>query len=454
MARRNPAGDTRRWWLPNSLEARGIVLIVLVAAAIGLPAFFVSRALVARDQQAHAAIEEALLAVALRAYLYTASDVGPEYDAWLERLAEQELRVRWAGVYDSTGRGVEFRRRTNLPTDDILAQIPAGITQPQVKPLVLAGRPSERFALLTIPAADGSGYVAAVVDLGEATAGADVTWYVGGLFCAAVIGLALALGWFYFAVQRPVQELGRQVNGIRLGLARVALADDAPEELRGLVRSLKQTEQELRRWRAEADELRHSLDDRVDVKTRRMSRRLNRAERAAETDALTGLRNRRTLERALPELVEQQRAAGEELCALWIDVDRFKELNDALGHSAGDETLAFLGELLRATVRRSSDMAVRYGGDEFVLLLPGTRLDEAVAVAHRLRGLFAQRAKLVTRAEVRPDLSIGVAALRAHGLDSGPALLAAADAAMYRAKGERLGVATADETEVEHAKRR
>ena len=430
--------------MPASLETRGIILVLLVAVSIGLPVFLGYR-LVNQEQQArHAASAEALLAVALSAYLDSVADGSTTYDEWMLQLAEQESRVRWAGIFDDEGEGLEFCRRTDLRREDIVAQLPTASTGPQLMPLVVRGQPSTRFALVTVPQADSGATLAAVVDLG-AERQSGVGLMIAGLVCCGVIGLAAALGWFHLAVQRPIQNLGRWSDTLHEGLTEAALDHAAPEELRELAKSVEQTQRQLRKWQSEAGHLRYSLDMRVDAKTRQVTRELQRAEHAADTDALTKLRNRRTLERELPRLFDEQRAAGGELTAVWFDVDHFKTLNDTLGHQAGDEILAFLGELIRATVRKSTDLAIRYGGDEFVLILPGTSATEAADVALRLRNLFLQRVRLLDGVDPRPGISAGVAAMHHDHVHSPEELLEMADAAMYHAKQKRSGVATVRE---------
>jgi diguanylate cyclase (GGDEF)-like protein len=158
---------------------------------------------------------------------------------------------------------------------------------------------------------------------------------------------------------------------------------------------------------------------------------------AAGTDALTGLANRRALDERL--LAEWRRAAREglPLSVVLADVDRFKALNDQLGHPAGDACLIALGETLACAARRAGDFVARFGGEEFAVVLPATGAAGARATAEQ------QRAAVEERALPHPDgggvtASFGVATARpAAAADAAAgiaALLAAADAALYRAK--------------------
>ncbi|AWI54934.1 hypothetical protein DEH84_17025 [Aquabacterium olei] len=110
----------------------------------------------------------------------------------------------------------------------------------------------------------------------------------------------------------------------------------------------------------------------------------------SHTDALTGLANRRRLMEALEAEVARQRRTGRPFCLVMIDADHFKRVNDTWGHLQGDMVLRGLGRLLLAGVRSPTDLAARLGGEEFALLLPDTRLDEAEVVCQRMREALAR----------------------------------------------------------------
>jgi diguanylate cyclase (GGDEF)-like protein len=158
--------------------------------------------------------------------------------------------------------------------------------------------------------------------------------------------------------------------------------------------------------------------------------RLTRAEVDAMTDSLTGLYNHRHLQQRLEEELLAAAQKGGELSLLFCDVDDFKELNDRHGHGAGDEALKGMAQIVKRTVRRF-DLAARYGGDEFAVVLPGVGASEAREIAERLRWNMQH-------ASLRPvgggmTLSIGIATAPADGQGKDE-LLRAADAAMYLAK--------------------
>jgi diguanylate cyclase (GGDEF)-like protein len=153
---------------------------------------------------------------------------------------------------------------------------------------------------------------------------------------------------------------------------------------------------------------------------------------AARTDAKTGLLNAAAWQREADTEIARVLRSRQSLALLLVDIDHFKQVNDTHGHLAGDQVLAALADVLRQQVRET-DVVGRFGGEEFVVLLPGADTAEAIKVAERLR---AQVGTMVTSAadvEVTVTVSIGAALLGQHG-DELRALLTAADLALYRAK--------------------
>ncbi len=167
-----------------------------------------------------------------------------------------------------------------------------------------------------------------------------------------------------------------------------------------------------------------------------VTERLRASRTEAITDELTGLGNRRHLLARLDRAIADAGRDHEELALLLIDLDGFKELNDTLGHSAGDEVLRQIGPRLGEALR-AGDTLARLGGDEFAVVLhPG---DEATASATGLRLRAAlEQSFHVGGIRVHIDASVGIAMFPEHSLD-GPGLLQRADVAMYEAKRTRTG---------------
>jgi len=161
------------------------------------------------------------------------------------------------------------------------------------------------------------------------------------------------------------------------------------------------------------------------------ARRVARLESLARTDALTGLHNFRAMQAKLDEEFARAARYAEPLAVLLVDLDNLKTLNDEYGHEAGNAALRAMGEVFREELREV-DFAARFGGDEFVALLPHQTSSEAMVVAERLR------LRLATRPWPWPQaltLSVGIAAMEGSVHVQEPAsLIAAADAALYRSK--------------------
>jgi diguanylate cyclase (GGDEF)-like protein len=157
-------------------------------------------------------------------------------------------------------------------------------------------------------------------------------------------------------------------------------------------------------------------------------------ERLARTDALTGLANKRALEEALYRDLSRADRDKTNLAVAIVDVDHFKQVNDRHGHSVGDIVLARVAQLL-ATNLRSGDLATRYGGEEFVLILPGSNAFGAKLAAERLRKVLEKSPIAVPGEPLTITASFGVASVCGPGCGrSGKELLERADAALYAAK--------------------
>jgi diguanylate cyclase (GGDEF)-like protein len=152
--------------------------------------------------------------------------------------------------------------------------------------------------------------------------------------------------------------------------------------------------------------------------------------RDASTDALTGQGNRRALDALLGHQMDVAGRTGETFSLLMLDIDFFKQINDEYGHKVGDDALRAFALRVREYLRQG-DVCVRYGGEEFVVVLPGATLEKALEVAERVRQGVAQ-VPLLETPELRATVSIGAARLEpGQSLED---LLHAADAAMYAAK--------------------
>jgi len=177
---------------------------------------------------------------------------------------------------------------------------------------------------------------------------------------------------------------------------------------------------------------------RTQVKKKRYTERLRdnvqMSIEMAITDALTGLFNRRYMEMHLATLVEQAASRGKPIAALVVDIDYFKAVNDTHGHDAGDDVLREFALRIRKAIR-NIDLACRYGGEEFVIVMPETDMAVASMVAERLRRRIATEPFAIQQGtrNLEVTISIGIAALSGPD-DNAAGILKRADTALYRAK--------------------
>lgn len=186
----------------------------------------------------------------------------------------------------------------------------------------------------------------------------------------------------------------------------------------------------------ENETLRHELEAallQVQFKNAQLEESLGRVEQMAATDPLTGLYNRRHFSKVSEQLFAESNRYGHDLSCVMIDLDGYKQLNDSFGHGVGDQLLQVAGRVIAANMRKM-DVAARYGGDEFILLLPHATADEAVNVIDRIRDEFRTQSAMVLNRETGVNMSVGVGSLHSNRPGNAGQLLAMADAALYRAK--------------------
>lgn len=201
-----------------------------------------------------------------------------------------------------------------------------------------------------------------------------------------------------------------------------------------------------------------SLELQVAQKTESLRMALDEAHKAnemiahmADHDPLTGLLNRRHFQRALEGWIEYAIRYNRKGTLLFIDVDKFKEVNDRFGHSAGDQYLTAVAALLTKTLR-STDILARWGGDEFAAFLPETAGLEAHNVGNKLLAAFAKTPFYFGEVPLQLSASIGLAFVPEHTRDANE-LIMSADAAMYEAKKAGRGcwrLYAASDTEIQH----
>jgi two-component system, cell cycle response regulator len=179
-------------------------------------------------------------------------------------------------------------------------------------------------------------------------------------------------------------------------------------------------------------QLRQSLDE-VNTKNQQLNDALKRVEEVAATDALTGLCNRRHFSVMVEQLYAEAARYRTDVACVMIDLDGYKQLNDTLGHQMGDQILVEVGSIVRGSIRRS-DVGARYGGDEFVLLLPHSDSQVAVKLATRIRDEFKVRSAHATNGRCTLSMSIGISSMLSNQPASADELVGFADAALFVSK--------------------
>lgn len=159
-------------------------------------------------------------------------------------------------------------------------------------------------------------------------------------------------------------------------------------------------------------------------------------ERMSFMDGLTGIGNRRLFNQALEKEWQLHKRIGNNLSLIICDIDFFKQFNDTYGHLVGDECIQQVAQVINKAINRPADIACRYGGEEFAVILPDTLLDGALKVAELINQLINEL-QVAHKSSLVSDyitLSIGVATVPLEGVESPEKLISAADAALYQAK--------------------
>lgn len=157
------------------------------------------------------------------------------------------------------------------------------------------------------------------------------------------------------------------------------------------------------------------------------------SEQHARLDPLTGLFNRRWLHETLPDLLDQHRTQSRRFSLLMLDIDHFKNYNDSAGHVAGDQALLAVANTLNAQIR-DGDQAVRFGGEEFLIVLPDTGLEDAHPIAERLRECVQQLPIHDHAGAALPGVTLSIGLAEWVPFENPEQLIARADAALYQAK--------------------
>ncbi len=223
----------------------------------------------------------------------------------------------------------------------------------------------------------------------------------------------------------PLNQLARAARALANGVTDARAPVRSRNEIGQLANAFNQMANRITRSQMELLQLAAELEQRVEERTREL-------EDLASKDPLTGLYNRRHFSEVMAREFAAAERYGSDLTCLMFDLDHFKQINDQLGHRTGDEVLLALGHAITSELR-GSDVAARFGGDEFILLLPQTSAVAARSLADRVSHSFAERA--AARFPKAPaGLSVGIASLNTTRARNAEVLVNEADRALYIAK--------------------
>lgn len=293
------------------------------------------------------------------------------------------------------------------------------------------------FARPTNPAithAGTVGYVRLGLDLSGSEARlAEVVRNTIGLTVGITL-LMVPLG--YEVVRRligPVREIAHAAARFSRGDLGVRVDADRSDELGDLARSFNAMADELARSHKHLITLNAELEERVRQRTTALQEANERLREMAVRDSLTGLYNRRHFAELIDRLDAEAARYGTDFTCMMLDLDNFKQINDTLGHQIGDHLLQLTARVIRDSIREA-DIAIRFGGDEFAVLLPRTTPAEARASAERIRSNFRQAVIREMPLARNASLSIGMASRDEDRPLEANDLVKLADEALYLAK--------------------
>jgi diguanylate cyclase (GGDEF)-like protein len=243
------------------------------------------------------------------------------------------------------------------------------------------------------------------------------------LFGLVILLFTLLLSMYYLRkLLIPVCELTQTVNEITQGNYSIRAKVTTDDEIAILAKNFNLMVDRL-------EEQIRTLDQKVQEKTLELKY-------LAITDSLTGLYNRRYFAEIASEIFELGKREHETISMIMLDIDKFKKINDTYGHQAGDKVIIALAKILH-DLKRESDVACRYGGEEFVLLLPKTHSKGAFILAERIRKMVEQfQVSTDNSTHIQFTVSLGVSEVDYHEDANIESLIRRSDNAMYQAKKE------------------
>lgn len=344
-----------------------------------------------------------------------------DHDGAIQAYRDQSL-IDFASITKTPGQHNNIDLLFNREIDRTV--IRAAMKELETEPATVISRFVER---------NGQRYLAGIAYLPE------INWYeitlldldvllplsrFGPLILVYLLTLLAVMTLFYLLLGRlvlqPITRLERAIGKVRDGhYSPEVLSAGGTDEIGRLMRHFKDMAQAV--WQS-----RQQLESKVTERTEAL-------EYLSKTDEQTGLLNRRGMTERIEAEISRARRERIDFGILWLDVDRFKDINDQHGHAMGDEALVTIAELIRSIIR-PYDSAARWGGDEFLVLVHKCDVDTLTALGERIRAAVASSLKPVA-ADGRPlALSVSIGGIVSHGDEGLERVLQRADHALYAAK--------------------
>lgn len=252
------------------------------------------------------------------------------------------------------------------------------------------------------------------------------------LFLSSLLAISLIT---LMTIIQPLRQITRHAENIANGYWHFIQACDTSaqrrDELGILIRTFNLMSETIRRSHQELQDANTRLERKVAERTRELEEKNKQLETLASTDRLTEISNRSKLDESFGEQMQRAQRYGRPFSILLCDVDFFKRVNDTHGHQCGDQVLVTMAKLLKSSMRKT-DLVGRWGGEEFLVILPETQLQDAVTLAERFRGRVAAHAFPCVQTAV--TISAGLSSYQVGTTQD--AMIELADQALYRAKSE------------------
>jgi diguanylate cyclase (GGDEF)-like protein len=413
-----------------SLRLR-LILLTVGATFAGCVALIVAAYLINQMEVAEA-IRGRATAISKRLELFVAEGSSFQTQESVERLLESDAFV--AAVVFSPGREILASAPASADLEPVLTEWPEdestttrteilGVESVVVSvPLVTGGRVKLAF--------DRSPYAAAEKRMRLAWAGAGA----GVMLITLVIAFVVA-----GSTRKRLTEIRATLERLAEGDLEARCDAGGPGEIEGVAHSVNQMAEKMGAVIKELGNERTALEQQVSGRTRELEQANRLLMDIANRDALTGLANRRRLEMELERNISFSKRTGQPLAVIMMDLDKFKICNDTAGHLVGDNILRAVASTLRSRVR-VTDLVVRWGGDEFCILVPATQPQGAIAAAESLVDAVKEATTAIALPEPLepPTASAGVACFPEDGEDP-HTLILNADAALYQVKATGRG---------------